>query len=112
MLFYFHAKAPLCRFRKDRLVKLGPDLAASAFLIARGGTVKFVGKEPWVKKTGVQLVSLPGKFDPEFKLEGIDCSRVKFHHVGMDNLGKMCVFSVYMKWVLRYGIQEFLECNI
>ena len=72
----------------DRLKALGPDLAAAAFVVARDGAAKFVGKEPWVKRTGAQLLRLPGKYDPEFKLEGIDCSRVKLLYVGLDNLSK------------------------
>ena len=49
--------------------------------------MKFGGKDPWVKKTGARIVTIPKKFDPDYKLEGIDCSNMRLHYVGLDNLG-------------------------
>ena len=46
-----------------------------------------------MRKTGARLLSLPRKFDPEFKLEGVDCSRMKMVYVGLDNLGKCSKIS-------------------
>ena len=84
------------RFREERVKTLGSDLAAANFIIARGGAVKFVNKDTWVKKTGVGFIKLPRKFDPDFKLEGIDCSKMKLMYVGLDNLGtEYCLSESY-----------------
>lgn len=39
-----------CRFIPERLLFLGPDLAAAHFLVHRGASVKFLGDDAWYKK--------------------------------------------------------------
>lgn len=36
----------------ERLLYLGPDLAAAHFLVHRGASVKFVGDDAWYKRDG------------------------------------------------------------
>lgn len=50
MLFKTLKTPFFCRVIPERLLFLGPDLAAAHFLVHRGAAVKFVGDDNWYKK--------------------------------------------------------------
>lgn len=62
------------RFIAERLLFLGPDLAAAHFLVHRGMAVKFVGDEHWYKKTRWGNYALPGRKVEGLYVEAIDAS--------------------------------------
>ena len=52
------------RYIEERHKTLGPDLATAHFVVARGGSVKFVDNENWIdednmKSVRIQLLILP-----------------------------------------------------
>ena len=75
------------RFLPERLMFLGPDLAAAHFIVHRNGTVKFVGDPRWHKREGkLGKYKLPGKKADGLYLEAIDASRTELMFEGFDNL--------------------------
>lgn len=62
------------RFIPERLLFLGPDLAAAHFLVHRGAAVKFVGDDVWIKKDESGQYTLPGRSIPGLFVEAIDAS--------------------------------------
>uniref|UniRef100_A0A5S6QI88 Uncharacterized protein n=1 Tax=Trichuris muris TaxID=70415 RepID=A0A5S6QI88_TRIMR len=85
------------RFIPERHLLLGPDLAASHFIVHRGGSVKFVGDDRWhcMNKSGVYV--LPGRQIPDLWVEGIDASNTALMFEGLGNLvdlGKLRFLSL------------------
>uniref|UniRef100_A0A914CAB4 ATP synthase subunit s-like protein n=1 Tax=Acrobeloides nanus TaxID=290746 RepID=A0A914CAB4_9BILA len=74
------------RFIPERVIFLGPDLAAAHFLVHRGAAVKFVGDDSWYKRDGKKNYSLPGQRVPGLYLEAIDASGTELIFEGFDNL--------------------------
>lgn len=73
-------------FIAERYDILGPDLAASHFIIFRGGSVKFQHSNEWFKADKNLDFDLPNKYDPLYKVEAIKCDNMKLHYVGLNNL--------------------------
>lgn len=83
---------------------LGSDLAAAHVVVARGGKVKFMGHKTWITeyrtdaKPGVpeedlpamnfKLCTLPVNYDPKYRLEAVDASKVELHYEGLENFGE------------------------
>ncbi|CEF68537.1 ATP synthase subunit s-like protein [Strongyloides ratti] len=74
------------RFIPERLLFLGPDLAAAYFIVHRGGTIKFVGDNAWIRKDKKGRYSLPPRRVPGLYLEAIDASNTELMFEGFDNL--------------------------
>ncbi|VDM65903.1 unnamed protein product [Strongylus vulgaris] len=88
----------------ERLLFLGPDLAAAHFLVHRGASVKFLDDDAWYKKdkSGVSIVAnlvsmkrisilvknykLPGRKVPGLYIEAIDASGTELMFEGLENL--------------------------
>lgn len=82
---------------------MGNELAAAHFVVARQGKIKFLGQKNWIvdyrkdAKAGVpeedlpvmtfDKCTLPVKYDPTFKVEGIDLQGVKLYYEGLANFG-------------------------
>lgn len=64
------------RYLEDRMRILGPELAAAHFTVARGGAVKFVGREHWFVKDANGNYSLPRKRVDNLYVEAIDASNI------------------------------------
>lgn len=65
---------------------LGPDLASAHFIVHRGGGVKFVGEDIWVRKDEDNNYNLPSQYKPHMYLEEIDASGIPLAYEGFDNL--------------------------
>ncbi|XP_013789160.2 ATP synthase subunit s-like protein isoform X2 [Limulus polyphemus] len=65
---------------------LGPDLASAHFIVHRGGCVKFVGQDIWLKKDEDDNYDLPSQYKPNMYLEKIDASGIPLAYEGFDNL--------------------------
>lgn len=65
---------------------LGNDLAAAHFIVFRCGKVKFVGEDKWIEQDENAKYDLPNNYVPDKLLEAIDCSNMKLHYEGLDNL--------------------------
>ncbi|KAK5980352.1 hypothetical protein GCK32_004653 [Trichostrongylus colubriformis] len=74
------------RMIPERLLFLGPDLAAAHFLVHRGASVKFVGDDAWYKKDKSGNYDLPGTKVPGLFLEAIDASGTELMFEGFENL--------------------------
>ncbi|XP_064483810.1 distal membrane-arm assembly complex protein 2-like [Ornithodoros turicata] len=74
------------RYIPERHGILGPDLAAAAFLLHRGASVKFVGKEEWYKKKEDEETGLPIRHEEGWNLEAIDASETELIYEGFENL--------------------------
>uniref|UniRef100_A0A0N4ZEM0 ATP synthase subunit s-like protein n=1 Tax=Parastrongyloides trichosuri TaxID=131310 RepID=A0A0N4ZEM0_PARTI len=74
------------RFKPERLLFLGPDLAAAYFIVHRGGTIKFLGDNAWIRKDNKGRYSLPPRRVPGLYLEAIDASNTELMYEGFDNL--------------------------
>uniref|UniRef100_A0AC34FAA2 Mitochondrial ATP synthase regulatory component factor B n=1 Tax=Panagrolaimus sp. ES5 TaxID=591445 RepID=A0AC34FAA2_9BILA len=74
------------RFLPERLLFLGPDLAAAHFLVHRGAQVKFVGDDTWFKQDKKKRYKLPGVRVPGMYIEAIDASGTELLFEGFDNL--------------------------
>ncbi|KJH43021.1 hypothetical protein DICVIV_10991 [Dictyocaulus viviparus] len=74
------------RMIPERLLFLGPDLAAAHFLIHRGAAVKFVGDDSWYKKDKRNNYRIPGTKVPGLYLEAIDASETELMFEGFANL--------------------------
>lgn len=90
------------RFIPERLLFLGPDLAAAHFLVHRDAAVKFVGDDAWYKKDKkvaslLRLASdeqgnysLPGVKVPALYIEAIDASNTELMYEGLSH---WCLYS-------------------
>ncbi|KAM3723037.1 Distal membrane-arm assembly complex protein [Dirofilaria immitis] len=74
------------RFIPERLLFLGPDLAAAHFLVHRGAAVKFVADNVWIKKDDKGNYTLPGRKIPGLYIEAIDASDTELMFEGLENL--------------------------
>uniref|UniRef100_A0AC34Q643 Mitochondrial ATP synthase regulatory component factor B n=1 Tax=Panagrolaimus sp. JU765 TaxID=591449 RepID=A0AC34Q643_9BILA len=74
------------RFLPERLLFLGPDLAAAHFLVHRGASIKFVGQSEWIKQDKKKHYLLPGRKVPGLYIEAIDASGTELLYEGFDNL--------------------------
>ncbi|GFO27438.1 ATP synthase subunit s-like protein [Plakobranchus ocellatus] len=75
------------RYLEDRVRILGHELAAAHFIVARGGAVKFVGRDHWFVKDANGNYSLPRKHVDNLYIEAIDVSNSNITHVAFDTLG-------------------------
>uniref|UniRef100_A0A0N5BA07 ATP synthase subunit s-like protein n=1 Tax=Strongyloides papillosus TaxID=174720 RepID=A0A0N5BA07_STREA len=85
------------RFIPERLLFLGPDLAAAYFIVHRGGTVKFFDDNTWIRRDSKGRYSLPPRRVPGLYLEAIDASNTELMFEGFDNfydLSKLRLLSV------------------
>uniref|UniRef100_A0A914L9T4 ATP synthase subunit s-like protein n=1 Tax=Meloidogyne incognita TaxID=6306 RepID=A0A914L9T4_MELIC len=75
------------RFMPERLLFLGPDLAAAHFIVHRNGSVKFMEDPNWYKREGrLRRYFLPGKKVDGMYVEAIDASGTELMFEGFDNL--------------------------
>lgn len=65
---------------------LGDDLAAAHFIVHRGGSVKFVGENVWIKQDKNFEYNLPNVYVPNKFIHSIDCSNMQLHYEGLSNL--------------------------
>jgi len=76
------------RFVGDRVLALGPDLAAAIFLINRNLRVKFKDRPAWISTYSMMKsgVSIPATWQPEWYVEAIDASCSNLVYEGFNNL--------------------------
>ncbi|GLV32261.1 Nucleobindin 1 [Carabus blaptoides fortunei] len=65
---------------------LGDDLAAAHFIVHRGGSVKFVGENVWIKQNKNFEYNLPNVYVSNKFIHSIDCSNMALHYEGLSNL--------------------------
>ncbi|GFS91349.1 distal membrane-arm assembly complex protein 2 [Nephila pilipes] len=86
------------KYNSTRHKILGPDLATSHFIIARGGKVKFKGHEEWMTLDHLQRREIPSQYVPGFCIEELDASNVPLCYEGFENL---CGLSELKKVILQ-----------
>lgn len=69
----------------ERNQTLGNELAAAHFTVYRGGAVKFVGENRWIKQNVLGEYTLPGHYDGSKVLEAIDCENMTLYYEGLVN---------------------------
>lgn len=72
------------RFIRERLISVGPDLAAAHFLLSRGCKVRFKGQTTWM--TFDDCDNLPQQFQDDWELEAINASNSSLIYEGFSNL--------------------------
>ena len=72
----------------ERAAFLGPELAAAHFVCFRGGKVRFHSQPDWVVKDPEDdyMANLPRFFDPSYKMEALDCSKMTLVYEGLQNI--------------------------
>ena len=68
---------------------LGPDLATTHFITARGGKIRFVNNKNWITVEDINEMKIPSFFVPGFFIEEIDASEMNLCYEGFDNLSKL-----------------------
>jgi hypothetical protein len=61
--------------------------AAAHFIVARGGAVKFVGQDKWVKAIN-GVVPLPSMKNKHYKLEAVDATNTNFMYKSLENFSE------------------------
>ena len=75
------------RFNRDRLIALGPDLAAAHFLLARGCGVKFTCHPEWTTPSQrYDNKTVPHTYVPGFHIEGIEAQDSQLIYEGFSSL--------------------------
>lgn len=74
------------QFIPERHEILGPDLATAHFILHRGGAVKFVNSQAWMKADEDGGFKLPTTYNAKFKLEAIKCDNMKLYYEGLENI--------------------------
>ncbi len=84
-------------FVLERLTKLGPDLAAAHFLIARGCAVKFQGIPGWMRanKKNMTPDTIPTAYEPGLYVEAIDAAYSQLIYEGLQNIKGL----LYLKYL-------------
>lgn len=85
---------PFFRFIPERLLFLGPDLAAAHFLVHRGAAVKFVADNLWIKKDDKGNYTLPGQKIPGLYIEAIDASDTELMFEGLFEMSFFFLFKL------------------
>jgi len=73
-------------FVKERLLALGPDLAAAHFLCYNNCRVRFRGNKEWTELDAKGKLNLPAVYVPGWYIEAIDCSTSRLVYEGLQNL--------------------------
>ncbi|XP_034657715.1 distal membrane-arm assembly complex protein 2 [Drosophila subobscura] len=74
------------QFIPERHKILGAELAASHFILYRGGAARFVNDPRWHRATEDGEFSLPNKFHPGYKVEALRCDNMVLYYEGLENL--------------------------
>lgn len=85
------------RYKPERHQILGPDLATTHFIAARGGKIRFVNNENWVTIDDITENRVPSFFVPGFVIEEIDASGMQLFYEGFDNLSEFHLILL-LKW--------------
>ncbi|XP_063428034.1 uncharacterized protein LOC134711400 isoform X1 [Mytilus trossulus] len=72
--------------KKARLETLGPELAAAHFIVGRGGAVKLLDRNRWIKRDHTGAYTLPRWMMDNMFVEGIDASYSDLLYEGLENL--------------------------
>lgn len=73
-------------FNKERVLTLGPDLAAAYFIAAIGGRIRFVGHSTWTELDSKMRLNLPREYQSGWHLEAIDTSATNICYEGLQNV--------------------------
>jgi len=73
-------------FVQQRLLMLGPDLAAAHFLCHRNCRVRFRGHKEWTEVKGRGELDIPATFVDGWFIEAIDCSASRLVFEGLQNI--------------------------
>lgn len=87
----------LQQYIPERNQILGNELAASHFIVHRGGSVKFFAEDRWIKANQYNQYELPKFYESDKILQAIDCSDVNLYYEGLVNfrgLKKLEWFSI------------------
>lgn len=77
------------RYMPERHKFLGPDLATTHFITARGGKIKFVNNDKWITVADIDDKTVPSFYVPGFFVEEIDASGMNLCYEGFDNLSSL-----------------------
>ncbi|KHJ46900.1 zinc finger, C2H2 type [Trichuris suis] len=97
------------RFIPERHLLLGPDLAASHFIVHRGGAVKFVGDDRWHRMNAKGEYFLPGRQIPDLRVEAIDASNTALMFEGLENFGLYISSILSRQLFAKFKISADLE---
>lgn len=74
------------QFVPERHEILGPDLATAHFILHRGGAVKFLNSQNWMRADENGEFNLPNTHNPQFKVEALRCDNMKLYYEGLENI--------------------------
>ncbi|XP_067647860.1 distal membrane-arm assembly complex protein 2 [Eurosta solidaginis] len=81
-----HMKRKMQSYIPERHEILGPDLAAAHFLLFRGGAVKFVHEQNFMRANEKKEFNLPTKYHGAYKIEALKCDGMSLYYEGLENL--------------------------
>ncbi|KAI8117311.1 hypothetical protein FF38_03463 [Lucilia cuprina] len=74
------------QFMPERHEILGPDLATAHFILHRGGAVKFLNSQNWMKADENGEFKLPSTYHAQFKVEALRCDNMTLYYEGLENI--------------------------
>lgn len=73
-------------FIRERLLRLGPDLAAAHVLCHNNCRVRFRGHKDWTELSGDGSLDIPATYVKGWHVEAIDCSSSRIVYEGLQNM--------------------------
>ena len=89
------AKSEQKKYIEERHAILGNELATAHFLVFRGGSVKFLGENEWIKKDEDEHYELPDRYDKNKIIEAIDFPNFDLTYEGLSNFKQLQA----LKWL-------------
>ena len=80
----------------QRAEAVGAEIAAAHFVCFRGGKIRFYGQSDWTVKDPEdnEMSHLPRFFDPSYKMEALDCSKMTLVYEGLQNI-RMYIYLTF-----------------
>jgi hypothetical protein len=82
-------------FMRERVLHLGPDLAAAHFLCHRQCRVRFRGHTEWTELDKFKKLNIPESYEPGWYIEAIDAAESDLIYEGFQNLRNL----IYLKYL-------------
>lgn len=92
----------------ERLKDVGPDRAASEWLLRCGAKVRYCGHQTWLQDYN----KLPGGSIDRYKIQEIDATDSCIMDIGLDHMGKSLSFAFRAcRWFARNASIQLTHCD-
>lgn len=77
------------KYNEEKVIQLGPDLAAAEIILRIGGRVKFVDDDIWYRRFEDGTYPIPRQYEEGFHVQGIDVSNIVLFYLALDNFSNL-----------------------